>query len=249
MATAGTGPCHIIVWCSHGLSMDAAVVPGGGGGQLEGWGFTSAGPPEQLICGTWFTLVFLSSTGLSHLHPTGARWVQGESVCCYLCCISSLHVGAARARWEDRSVPAPAAGAWPQPLLQPQLILFPSPKSWGLLQGTGAAVPALLGKDQADTTDGEWLPVLNNGSPGQGAAPCAGSGWAPGSPPALLPPGPAVLASEGPSAVPGAALDPLSQGAGPGLRHVLEQLREREDGSGQSGSQWASFAIPHPGAR
>lgn len=157
-------------------------------GASWGCGFTAAEPPEQLICGTWFTLVFLSSTGLSHLHPTGARWVQGESGRCYLCCISSLHVGAARARWEDRSLPAPAAGAWPQPLLQvpallqPQLVLSPSPKSWGLLQGTGAAVPALLGKDQADTTFGEWLPVLNGGSLGQDTAPCAGPGWAPAAP-------------------------------------------------------------------
>lgn len=135
-------------------------------GASLGLGFQCRRLPELLTCRTWFTLVFLSSTGLSHLHPSGARWVQGESGRCYLCCISSLHVGAARARWEDRSLPA--AGAWPQPLLRvaagpcsAQLILSPSPKSWGLLQGTGAAVPALLGKDQAHTTDGQWYYCIN----------------------------------------------------------------------------------------
>lgn len=164
--------CLVLPWS---LSMDAAVIPVGVGGAAWDWGFTAAGPSEQLICRTWFTLVILSSTGLSHLHHTGVRWVQGESGCCYLGCISSLRVGAARARWEDRSLPIlPAAGGCWSLLCFSKSSSCPCPQragAWGRLPGAGAAVLALPDKDQADTTDGKRLPVLNRGSPGHDAAP------------------------------------------------------------------------------
>lgn len=105
VAATGTGPCHIAVWCSHG-SCDSCR----GGGAAWGWGFTAvtAAHLQDLV---YFALS--QQLGLSHLHHTGARWVQGESGCCYSHCISSLHVGAAWACWEDRSLPIlPAAGAW-----------------------------------------------------------------------------------------------------------------------------------------
>lgn len=58
----------------------------------------------------------------------------------------------------------------------------PPPQKAGGLQGSGAAVPALLGKDQADTSEGEQLPVLSRGSLGQDATPCAGPGQGTGQP-------------------------------------------------------------------
>lgn len=128
---------------------------------------------------------------------------------------AAIRVASVPCMWElhghvGRTDPCPSCLSWslsPAPaLLQRELIPSPSPKSWGLLQGTGAAVPALPGKEQAHTSDGKWLPVLNRGSPRQNAAP-----WAPGSPSALLPAGLGAprcccLASEGPPAVPGEPL-------------------------------------------
>lgn len=156
---------------------------------------------------------------------------------------AAIPIASAPCMWElhghvGRTDPCPSCpllepGAWPQPLLrvaallQQELVLSPHPKELGVLQGTGAAVPALLGKEQAHTSTGERLPVLNS--------PELGQAWARGSPSAQLPLGlllhaRLLWAARGFSHAWGAGCPcPLSQGAGPGLRHVQEQLMERMD--------------------
>lgn len=127
---------------SHHGSVEGAVIPAGVGGQL--------GAPVALPAHLQDLVLF----GICEQHgavpgPGGCRVSQAAAIgVASVPCMWELHghVG--------RTDPSRSCCGWllVPALLQPELILSPSPKG---LQGTGAAVPALLGKDQADTSDGE----------------------------------------------------------------------------------------------